>query len=195
MSSKVLFWAPIIVSTVYNVPKFFELTTCEAPWLSIIEQHLNTTNLNFTPSKKNAYSNHEAIHDNSFELLHLNLTEKIKAIEGVGSADNETTIVSQCDIDGMRATPMRQNKLYIIFYVVISKVVLVEILPWLTVITLNILTWKKMNLFQERRRAMLNRRHAGNRLDISSLHYGYHKTCKYMHHINIKLLNFIISRK
>lgn len=62
-----------------------------------------------------------------------------------------------CDADGMRATPLRQNEWYLIFYVVVSKVILVEFIPWLTVIALNIWTWRKMVLFQRKREAMLKK--------------------------------------
>ena len=128
ISSKFLFWTPIISSVLYNIPKFFELETCEE---SIIQYHLNATKLNST-DVPNDY------------------------------ADNETQIISHCDNDGMRTTSLRQNRFYIMFYVVISKVVLVEIIPWIIVITLNLLTWRKMKVFQKNRKAMLNRRNQGN---------------------------------
>ena len=163
-SSKILFWAPVIFSCVYNVPKFFEAETCEASWQSIIQPHLNTTQLNSTHDTRNYSSHREILQDDSIELLSPNLTNEIEDIAKNDVADNATMIISHCDSDGMRATSLRQNDFYIIFYVVTSKVIFVEIIPWLTVITLNFLTWKKMKIFQRNRAAMLTRQQPGNRL-------------------------------
>ena len=163
ISSKFLFWTPIISSVLYNIPKFFELETCEVSWQSIIQYHLNAIKLNSTYVPKNYNSYHEMLQDNSIKILHPNLTHEIKDIMSNDYADNETRIVSHCDNDGMRTTSLRQNKFYIIFYVVISKVVFVEIIPWIMVITLNFLTWRKMKLFQKNMKAMCNRRHQGNK--------------------------------
>ena len=163
-SSKILFWAPVIFSCVYNVPKFFEAETCEASWQSIIQPHLNTTQLNSTHDVNNYSAHREILQDDSIELLPLNLTNEIEHIAKNDVAENATMITSHCDSDGMRATSLRQNDFYIIFYVVISKVVLIEIIPWLTVITLNFLTWKKMKIFKRNREAMLTRQQPGNTL-------------------------------
>ena len=162
ISSKFLFWTPIISSVLYNIPKFFELETCEVSWQSIIQYYLNATKLNSTDVPKNYNSYNEMLQDNSIEILHPNLTHEIKDILRNDYADNETQIISHCDNDGMRTTSLRQNRFYIMFYVVISKVVLVEIIPWIIVITLNLLTWRKMKVFQKNRKAMLNRRNQGN---------------------------------
>ena len=89
------------------------------------------------------------------EFKSFNSTETTHIINNDNSTDNSTNF--NCDLDGMRATPLRQNEWYIIFYVVVSKVVLVEVVPWLTVIALNIWTWRKMVLFQRKREAMLKR--------------------------------------
>ena len=102
------------------------------------------------------------LQDNSIKLLHPNLTHEIKDIMTNDYAGNETQIVSYCDNDGMRTTSLGKNTSYIIFYVVISKVVLVEIIPWIIVIALNFSTWRKMKMFQTNRRAMGNRRNQGN---------------------------------
>ena len=162
ISGPFLFWAPIIFSVIYNIPKFFELETCEISWQSIIQYHRNATKLNSTYVPKNYNSYHEMLQDNSIKLLHPNLTHEIKDIMTNDYAGNETQIVSYCDNDGMRTTSLRKNTSYIIFYVVISKVVLVEIIPWIIVIALNFSTWRKMKMFQTNRRAMGNRRNQGN---------------------------------
>ena len=163
-SSKILFWTPVIFSFVYNVPKFFEAETCETSWQSIIQPNLNTTQLNSTHDIRNYSSHPEILQDDSLKLLPINLTNEIEDIAQNDDSENATMIISHCDGDGMRATSLRQNDYYIIFYVVISKVVLIEIIPWLTVITLNFLTWKKIKIFQRRRESMLTRQQPGNTL-------------------------------
>ena len=52
---------------------------------------------------------------------------------------------------GYHATPLRLNYWYVIFYVTWSKLLLVEIIPWVTVVVLNILIWKKMCKFRSAR--------------------------------------------
>ena len=163
VSGKFLFWTPIIFSVLYNIPKFFELEKCEISQQSSIQYHLNATQFNPTYVPKNNNSYHEMLKDNSIKILHPNLTHEIENITIKDYADDETQIVSHCGDDGMRTTALRQNKVYIIFYVVISKVILVEIIPWITVMTLNFLTWRKMKLFQKNRKTMCNKRNQGNK--------------------------------
>ena len=164
-SSKVLFWLPIIFSVVYNAPKFFELTTCKAPLLPIIGQYPNTTKLNLSHDLKNNYSDHENLQQNFTEIQNINLTlDATRGGMGNAFADNDTATGLNCGIRGLRPTAMRQNEMYTIFYVVISKVALVEIIPWMSVFILNILTWRRVKLFQERRARLLKGRETGNRL-------------------------------
>ena len=92
--------------------------------------------------------------------------------------NNATIDQEWCDADGMRATSLRQNEWYLIFYVVISKVVLVEVVPWLTVIALNVWTWRKMVLFQRKREAMLKKGKKGKSISkntSSKLSFDYDK--------------------
>ena len=159
-SNKLLFWAPIIFPVVYSVPKFFELSSCEALHQSITQHHLNTTGTDFTYDLQNDYHNNATQKDDSINLVHLNLTHGIHGMMDKDSEGNDA-MVQHCSSGGMQPTALRKNELYIIFYVVISKVVLIEIIPWLTIITLNLLTWKKMKSFQRRREALLNGRNPG----------------------------------
>ena len=161
--NKLLFWAPIIFPVVYSVPKFFELDSCEALDQSITQHHLSTTGTDFTYDLQNDYHNNATQKDDSINLVHLNLTHGIHGVMGKDMQGNDTTKLHHCGSGGMEPTSLRKNKVYIIFYVVISKVVLIEIIPWLTVITLNLLTWKKMKLFQNRREALLNGRNPGTK--------------------------------
>ena len=162
ISNKLLFWVPIIFSVFYNVPKFFELSTCTATERSILQRQSNDTKFNFTHAIKNNISIPVDLQNYSSGSFYANSTHERNGNATNNSLDNEATITQACDRDGMHATILRQNEFYVIFYVVISKVVLVEIIPWLAVITMNILTWRKMRLFQKRREAMLKRRNTGN---------------------------------
>ena len=162
-SNKLLFWAPIIFPVVYSAPKFFELSSCEALDQSITQHHLNTTGTDFTYDLQIDYHNNARQKEDSMNLVHLNLTHGIHGMMGKDSVDHDTTKVQHCGSDGMQPTALRKNEFYIIFYVVISKVVLIEIIPWLTIITLNLLTWKKMKSFQRRREALLNGRNPGTK--------------------------------
>ena len=65
------------------------------------------------------------------------------------------TVYTECTPEGLRATPMRSNRWYIIFYSVLSKLLLVEIIPWVAVIVFNYLIWKKIREFQARRERLL----------------------------------------
>ena len=168
MSNNLLFWVPIIFSVLYNVPKFFELSTCTAPEGSILQRYSNDTKLNFTYEIENNISIPVELHDDSIGVFYANSTHERNGSAANNSLDNGEMITQNCDRDGMRATILRQNELYVIFYVVISKVVLVEIIPWVAVITMNVLTWRKMKSFKETREAMLKRRNTGNKLLSSS---------------------------
>ena len=185
-SNKVLFWVPTIFSILYNVPKFFELRTCTAPEGLILQPHSNDTKLNLTHEIQNNISIPVELRNDSIGSFYAGSTHERNGSAANNSLDNETMITQNCDRDGMRATTLRQNEFYVIFYVVISKVVLVEIIPWLAVITMNILTWRKMRSFQKRREAMLKRRNTGNKLLSGSPTTAF----KFLHHINLEFPSF-----
>ena len=157
--NKTLFWAPILFSITYNIPKFFELAVCEAPEQLYTEQETNPVAFKFSKAFKNNYTRNEQYENDSIDSFHLN---PMNGEYGIHDSTDNTTSSPYCDVDGMRATPLRQNELYSIFYVVISKVMFVEVIPWLSVIGLNIWTWRKMVLFQKKRDAMLKRGKQGN---------------------------------
>ena len=164
ISNKLLFWVPVIFSVFYNVPKFFEISTCTAPEEPTLQHYTNDTKLNSTYEIESNISIPLELEDYSNGSFYADSTHERNGSSTNNSLDNEELITQNCDRDGMRATILRQNEFYVIFYVVISKVVLVEIIPWLAVITMNILTWRKMRLFQKRREAMLRNHNSGNKL-------------------------------
>ena len=62
--------------------------------------------------------------------------------------------VLMCDIYETRPTSLRNNKWYIILYVFLSELILIEIVPWILVIILNIKTWKGIRRFQKKRQTL-----------------------------------------
>ena len=114
---------PSLFAVLYNVPKFFELLACEE---MSNEAQYHITNL--TP-----YIN---------ESIEINAGQQVKG---------NLTVMTECTPEGLQATPMRQNKWYIIFYSVLSKLLLVELIPWITVIVLNYIIWTKIREFQAKR--------------------------------------------
>ena len=185
-ASKVLFWGPIIFTLAYNAPKFFELSTCEAPVLPT-QQYPNANKLNLTENDlKNNSSRNEGLQQYSTKSSNINLTHALEGIAENDFADNGIKNVLHCGRQGVRATVIRQNEMYILFYVVISKVVLVEMIPWLIVLILNILTWKRMKLFQKRREAILIQRNTGDKFK-----YLNYRSFKYLHFIELKLCVYL----
>ena len=110
---------PAAFAILYNIPKFFELVACD-------DKYMNGQNL----TKNSVATNYE------------NYT-----VDNVILPEDNLTNLHLCTPEGLRPTPMRQNRWYIIFYSVLSKLLLVEIIPWVTVIVLNYLIWKKIREF------------------------------------------------
>ena len=92
---------------------------------------------------------HLLANENGTEVLFHNGRNKTIVFEEATTNNNNL-----CDPYGTRPTNLRNNKWYIIFYVFLSELVLVEILPWITVIILNISTWKGITRFQKKRQAL-----------------------------------------
>ena len=69
----------------------------------------------------------------------------------------ETTMLADLNTceGGYQTTELRNNSWYIIFYVFWSKFLLVEIIPWVSVIVLTVLTSRKIKQFQANRHRLL----------------------------------------
>ena len=119
---------PSTFAIFYNIPKFFELLACEQ-----IPQGLNNTTSNMSTFG----------------------TDNITPDSNDSHVTENATVYTECTPEGLRATPMRSNRWYIIFYSVLSKLLLVEIIPWVAVIVFNYLIWKKIREFQARRERLL----------------------------------------
>jgi hypothetical protein len=69
--------------------------------------------------------------------------------------DNDTLVCDEQCVNGYKTTELRNNPWYIIFYVVAAKFLLVELIPWVAVIILTILTSRKIKQFQANRERLL----------------------------------------
>ena len=125
--SYLLLIIPSLFAVLYNIPKFFELLACE--------ENSNEAQYNI-----NDFS------PNISESIEINASQYVKG---------NLTVMTECTPEGLQATPMRQNKWYIIFYSVLSKLLLVEVIPWIAVIVLNYIIWKKIREFQAKREHLM----------------------------------------
>ena len=62
---------------------------------------------------------------------------------------------TRCSKQGFVTTNLRKNHWYIIFYVFLSELLLVEVIPWIIVITLNTRTFWAIRHFQKNRKRFL----------------------------------------
>ena len=166
---------PIAFAIIYNIPRFFELTTCtnaemlesatsktlqyegqqELGNSDFPKENVSTVNVNITNYSALLQS---GIYNDSTIYDHANLTEiPILNITSLFPQNNETGAIEQCDSSGIRPTLLRKNPQYIIFYIFWSKIILIEVVPWIMVIVLNILTWNGLRRFQQNRREILRR--------------------------------------
>ena len=74
---------------------------------------------------------------------------------------NQTYVIHEVEDIGYRGTALRLNHWYVVLYVFWSKFLLVEIIPWVTVIVLNVCIWRKIKEFKRIRRETL-RKDEGN---------------------------------
>ena len=152
---------PIFFAILYNVPKFFELASCNKT--NNLQDYFTNSTHKFTFP---FHLNHINISDdtirpygvglnlnvttnlskNIFPIIPINHIYEINQFQFDDGNINEMTMDS-CP-DGYRTTWLRNNWWYIIFYVFWSKFILVELIPWFTVIILTISTSRKMKEFQ-----------------------------------------------
>ena len=93
--------------------------------------------------------------------------------ESVDSLTQNAT-QTECDNNWLRATPLRKNRWYIIVYTVLSKLLLVEVLPWVTVIVLNYNIMRKIREFEAiRERILTNNPNQGKVNIIAIIQYIY----------------------
>ena len=165
--------APILFTVLYNIPKFFEITSCTVHDLThgnltnnvsspniipyqenITESNIVIDELNVTsiisktstafPSKIHANFSND-VDDVFNELRHT--TERDQTYEHDIDYDYDT---DSC-LDGYRTTRLRSNWWYIVLYTCWSKFVLIECVPWIIVIILTVCTTRTLKNFQVNR--------------------------------------------
>ena len=135
-----LFFLPITFSILYNIPKFFEIVRCTE------EEIYRTMIANVALNDR-----HNEDNDTSIRIFN-NITNETITFDGIDRDD-----ITLCDPYQTRATSLRNNKWYIVLYVFLSELILIEIMPWITVIVLNISTWKGIRSFQKKRQTLKTR--------------------------------------
>ena len=165
---------PITFAVFYNIPKFFEIVECseEEKYKTMVKSYFdqmvkereesNINNMKRSPPpfleiKKDliiepsnrTMSDDEASYNNVQQfLLTTNHSLVVDALQGN---------IAECDIHGIRVSDFRSNYWYILYYQFLSDLILVEILPWILVIVLNIIVWKTSQKFHARRLRLLTR--------------------------------------
>ena len=122
---------PILFTIFYNIPRFLEL---------------ETTVDNYDSDDKTPNQNFMKMQDGNQTDSSLNISESL-----TNCTNNETNVIQDL---GYQATSMRLNPWYIVMYITCSKFIFVQIIPWLTVIILNICIWRKMRKFHDARARM-----------------------------------------
>ena len=153
---------PSMFAVFYNIPKFFELLACDQT-----HEFQNSTLPNLTTY---------VIDDETNDSISIQTPEN-------------ATVYMECTPEGLRATPMRSNRWYIIFYSVLSKLLLVEIIPWVAVIVFNYLIWKKIREFQARRERLLanSKSQQNTNQGIEFIYHFSYYTCVDIKHLCIVL--------
>ena len=89
-------------------------------------------------------------------LLKINKTDTQKS-----SLEKEVLKVD-CAKNEYGVTLLRKNRWYIIFYVFWSDFIVIEMLPWIVIVILNLLTWRSIRRFQKNRKRFMRTHSPGN---------------------------------
>ena len=176
---------PIIFTLLYNVPKFFELSTCskniDFPE-NVPNDILQFTHFNVSDDSNSTFNLLPSLSvptnktEDQFQNVPIFYLPNITEIHLDTFDPFMVQFPTRCD-KGYRTTGLRKNRWYIIFYVFWSKFILVEIVPWVTVIILNIFTWRKIRQFQVNRdRLLRNNRTSGSTDEGSKTFFLYYYT-------------------
>ena len=84
-------------------------------------------------------------------IQHSNSTNNINEIDEQVLMTNDSRGLIKVENVGYRGTTLRLNYWYIILYVTWSKLLFVEIFPWVIIIALNILIWKRIRQYKSTR--------------------------------------------
>ena len=156
---------PIAFAVIYNLPKFFEFVSCDgnsSPHLNL-PFHNVTDQIRIIHAQKNADNLTQPDWENgtlSFDDVQNVLKQTYFNRKNISKGP--TANLEDC-VDGeYRVTRLRKNRWYIIFYVFGADFILVEIVPWIIIIMLNLLTWRGIQQFQKKRKRLMKTHSPGN---------------------------------
>ena len=170
MFKSLLLPAPIIFALLYNVPKFFEISSCTSSELIFdkpteningSEVIIDLENVNTSVTVSNFFDFISKISTTppaNFSNDQRNNSILDQANNATRTSENETQIIEyefDTCIDGYQITWLRNNWWYIVVYLGWLKFVLVEFLPWIIVIILTVCTTKTLKNFQVNRDRLL----------------------------------------
>ena len=170
---KLLIPLPIVFAITHSLPKFFEFERCYEVSNSsdqiTLRSPITTDELSsmpFTLNIKHPYENQINSENASMPIFPVQdildkLLEKRKNSSRIESAKLK---IIDCKNKPYVITELRKNHWYIILYVFGSEVIFVEMLPWITVIVLNLLTWKGITVFQRNRKRLIRNMSSGKKL-------------------------------
>ena len=151
---------PIALAIVYNLPKFFEFVTCHDTSLRPHLMSLPHQNIsdkiqaihfaNMSSDKYQHKSNRENATHHIFPIQDI-VDEIYRNQKNQTNYEDITQELYDCQNGKYGVTQLRKNHWYIILYVFGSEVIFIEMLPWVTIIILNILTWRGIREFQRNR--------------------------------------------
>lgn len=175
---KCLLPLPIALAVLYNLPKFFEFVTCRDTSIQTLQ--VNTSIHNVTDKITHIHTQTSVNGNNLTHPDWENATLSFNDIQNLvkkayfnrrniskGIATNVELV--DCAEGDYGVTPLRKNRWYIIFYVFWSDFIFVEMLPWIIVIMLNLLTWKGIRQFEKNRKRFM-RTHSLGRQTIAILY-------------------------
>ena len=162
----------IAFAILYNLPKFFEFVSCNHE-VDIPNQPLQISSLYETKEMMTSQKMNSDIpifpnKTNPFPIKWENDSHQMKKHlnDIVSRIYSNKQNLSRKSVDSVDCknklygiTKLRKNRWYIILYVFGSEVIFVEMFPWITIIILNVLTWKGIQEF-ERNRKRLVRNHS-----------------------------------
>ena len=158
----------IAFALLYNVPKFFEFATCDNEndiLILPVQMSLPYQTQELMINEKMNYDSPILSNDSNPYPIKLpfqinDIVSKIYSNKQNSSRKSVDKVDCKNKLYGV--TNLRKNRWYIILYVFGSEVIFVEILPWITIIVLNTLTWKGIREFERNRQRFVRTHSLGN---------------------------------
>ena len=157
----------IAFALLYNVPKFFEFATCDRENdISILPVQMNLpfqTEELMTSKKSDRDIPILSNDSNPYPIKLDRINDMLSKIySNKENSSRRTKDKVDCKNKLYGVTKLRKNQWYIILYVFGSEVIFIEILPWITIIILNVLTWKGIQEFERNRKRFIRSHSIGN---------------------------------